>query len=994
MKKKVLLPVIALLVTLALSLFTVACGGADVKFKVTAEYDAAKGSVTIADADGKAATTFKAGDRVIVTVTPNEGFVVDEFKVNGVAEALNNGVYACFASSNILVNVTFKEDGGGEKPPEPIKPITESDFIAAYDSVKTTFVADGQYTYKAEGEDPVVNSITTIFGEGAVNILEIDASTGDVLYDDVYVDVKGSLAMPVHTLDNKIEYVYPTPTVEYSEYDNPFKLLTTSDFAATDENGVFALTTADKKDGAATALTGYTETIADFKVTVSDGKITKVNIVTDRIERTSTDGESKFYYTATYAYTLSDWGEAEVDEGKISPYETKPEHTALKAALAAAGQAKNYTIAVDEFEFIYDADSEAFYFGDEIEYNVFVTEKAIYIDCLGWEEGFVEVGAGIDTVVYPFTYDPETESGILYDASVFPTVASMRASFNGFAPEIFELDDDGYYVLREEMDTTENVRGVLINFGEGVDQIRLYGGYTYNVAFKLNADGGLDEVELMYLVDGIFNRTLKYTAWNETELPITFDNFETKSVLDDYVGTYTDGTHTAVIDGKTIFIDGEPFEVTEYSIQYDMFMGSWKGGEWYITKQAQKQLIVYTYDEETEDYITYVLTSTALDPVEIPDEFNGAWSKGEHLVAIAYGKIEYDGNMLTVLSYDEKDGSLYAADGEYTYRFFAETVTGEDDEEKEMLLAILYVDGMSTAYLDLTKDETVAIIPEPLVGTFEKYDGYYYMNFKVKAGLTTVALEFGTDKPTVTVTQATNNGYAEVKINVDGVEYFIQEGYKDNQVMLGSDEPNTYSVTLERVEDVTPPATFVEVPEKYYGEYEGEDNGTTYYITITADGITVKIGDGEVKTATVTAYDELWDALTLDIDGEEYGIAANYQDETAIDFSNSDYTIYVTLNRKANAVVLPEKFYGTYEGAAGGVDYIVLIAEDGVTVSVGGVDAAVANVGYDETEGYITLTLDGTEYMIMDSTYDEPISKIMLATFDYSVMVTLNRVTE
>ena len=183
------------------------------------------------------------------------------------------------------------------------------------------------------------------------------------------------------------------------------------------------------------------------------------------------------------------------------------------------------------------------------------------------------------------------------------------------------------------------------------------------------------------------------------------------------------------------------------------------------------------------------------------------------------------------------------------------------------------------------------------------------------------------------------------------------------------------------------------MPEKFYGESEGEDEGITYYITITADGITVKIGAGEVKTAIVTAYDDHWDALTLDIDGEEYGIAADYDDETAIDFSNSDYSLFVVLNRKANAVVIPEKYYGMYEGTSGGVDYIVLIDEDGVMVSIGGADATVSNVAYDDLDG-LTLTIDGTEYMIMDSAYDEPISQIRLMTGDYSVMVTLNRVAE
>ncbi len=992
MKKKVLPTLVTLVVALVLSLFTVACGGNHITFKVTAEYDAARGSVTVSDADGKAATTFKAGDRVVVTVTPDEGYIVDEFKVNGVDEELNNGVYTCFASSNILVKVTFKaDDQGGVDPPKPVDPVTEEDFAAAYDSVKTTFIADGQYTYKVEGGDVTVNPVTTIFGTNAVNIIEIDADTGDVLYDDVYVDVDGNLAMPVHTLNNTIEYIYPTPMVEYSEYGNPFKLLTPSDFASTEQNGVFELTAADKKNAAATAITGYTETIVDFSVTVSGGKIAKVNIVTDRIERTSSADGSKYYYTATYAYTLSDWNEADVDSDKTAPYATESHHTALEDALAAMMLAKNYTVAVHEEEVFYEGLPGDGY-GD-LDYDVYVTETAIYYDCEGWEEGYVEMTGGGDKIVCPFDYDPETETGKLYDAvKGFSTVASMSASFNGFAPEIFELAEDGAYVLRDACYTLDNVHNILINFGDGLDQIRLYMSYTLDVKFRLNDDGGL-QVELYYYVgDAYVLRVLTYCNVNETELPITVSdsNFEKVSALDDYVGTYTDGTHTAVIDKTSITIDGSPYEVTDYSIQYDMFTGNYNGGVWYVTKLNKKQLAVYFLGETEADDISYVLTSTELDAVEIPEAYNGVWTKDGTVAAIAYNKIEYSGKMLTVLS-DEGENGLYATDGKYTYRFWGATIKDDDDNEVECLVSALYSDGIYVSGLVLYKDDTVTIIPEALIGTFEKFDSYYNKNYKAVVRLTTVALELGGDKPAVTVTKVTNDGYAEITLDVNGVEYFIQEYYTSDQVVLGSVEisPN-FNVTLNRVEEVETPPTTVEVPESFYGEYEGEKDGISYAIGISADGITVKIGDGEAKTATVTAYDDHWNALTLDIDGEEYGIAC--EDETSISFSNSDFSIYVTLNRKGgDSIVIPEKYYGSYSATKDGTSYYIDISEDGIYVTMGDSEIKAVIVVYDETDGYITVTLDGTTYDITDMSYDEPISKIMLATSDYSTYVTLNR---
>ncbi|MCM1394432.1 MAG: hypothetical protein NC179_06020, partial [[Eubacterium] siraeum] len=841
----------------------------------------------------------------------------------------------------------FKVNGGG---------VSLSD--TALNSVKTTLKVSGQYIYTREGETPEINNVTTIFGTNAVNLLETTPQ-GEVNYDDVYVDKDGKLAMPYHTLNNEIAYQYPAGDEDFAEYGNPFKALSVADFEATAEPDVFALTDASKMKVAATAITGYNESIASFTVTVEDDKVIMIDITTERIKRGS--DENEFYYVATYSLSVSDWGTAEVDSDKLNPYATAPEHTALKEALSAAYDAHNYKIHVYEIEPYSDY--------EDVEYYTYVTDTAIYYDCLDWEEGYVEMGDAVKSV-YPFDYDPETYVVNLYDPSKnFPTLRSMRASFNkfnDFAPEVFEYqtEQDGSvtYTLHYDVNTTDNVRNVLLNFADGIDVIRLYTGYTYDVIITVK-DGALHQVALSYLVgDAYVIRTLTYSDFDNTAMPISFDNCHKVSVLDEYAGTYTDGTITLVVDDEGITINGADYDVTDYSIQYDMFTGDWNGGEWYIARTSLKQLVLLNLDED----ITYVLTSTAIDPVEIPSEFVGVW-KGEtnsNVSAFAYGKIELNGKMLKVLSYDEKEG-LYAIDGNYTYRFLADEI-----EDEPVVSVIVYEDGISSSAYVLYKDDQAVLIPEVLVGTWEKeeYDhGYLYPTiYKAVVGLTTVSLNFDGNVPTVTIVSITNNGYTELTLDVDGVEYGLAEGYSSSQIEIYS-IAERFSVTLDKVEEseVQPPA--VEIPDTFYGTYAGSDNkGTQYIVTISESGIVVNI-DGVDYNAVVTEYGSEYDELLFELNSGEYCITHDDLNPLAIYFANTDYDSYANYiyGTFAPYVEIPASWYGTYSYDNEGDLYTVSISASGVAVEIGGVEKTVVVLSYDSSfGGTITINMDDEDYYI------------------------------
>ena len=943
MKKKVF-ALCSLVLVLMLSVILAACNF-DKKYEVAVDYDNTKGEVIVSDSsEGEPAQKFKAGTQVFVTVSAYYGYEVDTFTVDGENAELSGGSYSFNINADTTVEVTFKYVLEGI--PESMRALA-----AAWESVSTTFKASGSYNFTIEGEDPQIINTTTVFGENAVSLYEI-GEDGEL--DEVLVNLDGKVAIPYHTLDNKLEYDYPNEDVPFDEYGNPFKLLALTDFEATDTQNVYKLTADTKKDGAATAITGYVEKIESFTLTVESGKVnkvTKIEITTQRIKRGS--GDNEYYYTSVYTFAISEWGKAEVEYDKINPYQTKTEHTALAQALAAAGNAKNYTVNVFEVE----AGEE------DVVYDTYVTETAIYYACPGWENGYVQMGEGASTIVYPFNYDPDDELVTLHDAvKGFPTVTSMRATFDGFAPEIFELSKDGKYVLRPEFNTPEYIGYILLNFANGLDEIMLYYNYTYSVSITIK-DGALETVELSYYVYGAdVVRTLTYSDFDETEMPISFDNCEKESVLDDFVGTYTDGTVTAVIDKNGIKINDTVYEVTNYDVQYGVFTGNWNGGKWYISKQGEKQLLLFNNDT------TYVLTSTAIDPVSIPEEFEGVWSDSDNTVAIAYDKVEFNGNMLKVLSYDEDEG-LYATDGEYTYLL---------NVVKSELWVTKYSEGLTAKNYTLTKAEDAVLIPEELVGTFEKEDIYYNEYYKAVIGLTTVTLELNGKNPTVTVVSATHDdGYWQLTLDVDGDEYYLTEGnYSADQIELYSIAAR-FSVTLDKVAGSEPTQpTVPEIPDKFYGAFSGEDDGVTYVVTISVNGVSIKIGDDEAILITDYEYDD--GEISFIVDGVEYGVVSYGYDSLveSLYFYNYD-GLYAELTRVA--VEIPDEFVGTFEGedSYNNITVKLIVTKDGVEAYFNGekknatVEKVEYNDYYDSYDLYVTidgiacsLGVYGSSYML------------------------------
>ncbi|MDE6618076.1 MAG: hypothetical protein K2K13_03515 [Clostridiales bacterium] len=1003
MKRKILTAII-LTVILALSLFTAACGDDGVTYKVIADYNSEQGTVSVTAEDGKAKTEFAAGDKAVINVEANEGYELDRFIVNGESCELDNGSYTFSVSSNTLVQATFKkskdddDDDDNKKTPEEL-------FAEAFKSVKTTFMAVGSYTYKEEGQDPHVNNVTTVFGDGAVNIVEMDDETGRVLYDSVYVDKDGKLAEPYHTIDNKMEYNSPDEDEAFADYDNPFKALTAADFAATDTENIFALTDAAKAKKAATAITGWVEDIASFTVTIRDGKVTRINIVTDRIKRGPEGNE--YYYTSSYAFTVSGWGTAAVDPDALTPYATTAAHTALKNALQAASEAKNYTAHIYEQEAGYE----------DLEYDVYVTETAIYDSCTGWEAGYVEKNLTPDNEdgmrVYSFRIggekDSEEKKGkvVIGDAVNYPTVKAMRADFGGFAPEIFQNDGEVYTL---QSDCIRYTSDVLVHFSDGADNIILYRNYTLSVQITLK-DGKLYQVEMYYYVYGaLVKRTVTYSAWDETTMPLSFDDYVKESVFDSYVGIYTDRNIVVKVTTDGISVNNVPMVISTYSATQQIFSGTVNGKECYVMYMSEKQLAVVL------DNRSYVVTNIELDAVEIPEAYNGVWQdENANSVTIAYNKITFGTNMLKVLSYDETEG-LVALRGDYTYRLILGQLQG-----KTVLSVRALNSGMMSQTYVMSKVQNGFIIPQTFVGTYTA-DGL--VQYKVVVTLNGVTVQIDNKQyvaADVSVGEDDTMGTV-INFKLNGESYAIaQDPYGRDGVYFAGDGAD---VTLSRTADddpAAPPVVKVDIPEAFYGDYTFSDipNGVFYSLSIDDDGIFALIDmSSNEYTAEILEFDEQNPSvIKVSINGKIfylYGSVDNINDDgnyNIITFKNDktgDDGIEVELLRDDydpdegyDTFTVPELFIGVYEGTrSDGVKFVLTVTETGMTLKVDDAEPVKVTIrNYETTASRTRFTVKISKinysyvnYMGNFSEQTEPIQKLIISGDDANVI--LNRVTE
>ena len=186
----------------------------------------------------------------------------------------------------------------------------------------------------------------------------------------------------------------------------------------------------------------------------------------------------------------------------------------------------------------------------------------------------------------------------------------------------------------------------------------------------------------------------------------------------------------------------------------------------------------------------------------------------------------------------------------------------------------------------------------------------------------------------------------------------------------------------------------------YIGVYVGATKeGVEYRVEISVDAVSVSI-DSVPAEVTILGFD-LYNGFTLLVNGTEaalYDLA--FGSESPVQrLMYAAGSVMFTLGREDGGDTPdPEPpagewtaYLGVYEGTdKSGTVYRIEITETEVRITIDGVAATVAILGFDD-EGF-TLSVNGTEYYLMDASYTDPIQSVALMTTDYSFSVTLARV--
>ena len=949
------------------------------------------------------------GDRVTFTVTPAAYCRLVSLTFNG---------RALTPDENGTVTVTLARQN-------TVAAVFEAEAMPAslFASLCGVMRFEGAYTYRVKDHADYNSDmyLRTVYADGYIWQKEWAKTTGEVYYDAVYKNESRRLAEVRHTLQNTIEYA--TSSALFENYYNPFDLLTAADFYRTGEN-TYRLRDADKAKAAASALSGYNESIEEFTVEAADGVAVRVGFRTALIHRGEID------YVSTYDLAISERGTAAVPAERISPYPHEESHDALAAALRAAAEAGSYTIRHRGHEVGYvppEGGETRPGYGDT-DYLVYVSADMVYDSYKGEEHGFKLLSG----YVYPFDLDA-TGNVVLRDPVAVGDISSLLSDFTGFVPELFTCTGDGVYVLHD----TATAPFVAPLFAVGNEKAV----YAYATDFRITLrDGVLSEVFFTYKTYGIEEEvTLNYTFGPlPPEAELDFANATKTSVLDPFKGNYEDDEgHFCGVDDRGFVLNGKAVEIVRYDSENGIFLGRWDGKYIYIQKLTTVQLMIYT-----EDYsITWTLTSVADADITVPEDYRGTWEYHDdtyddvfRIQSHAVFFRENDGAevALHLLSYTASEGLTAERDGK-TYNFHLQknglilvTIVSEDlsmepftvrrtsadagvEIPAEYIGYYVSADGKTKiiiTYEGITVNGTPYVITAysaagGFTGTLSSVSGYTVQFYSVGGSVNKDRLMAGTLSDNVLLDRKTalNEDYIGSWASVDGEttvtitdteiilngkpiafrfdpEYgyaFEREGEAYTTYLLyGVNKYGNRFLVMYNNESLILNLFPVEepaVPEDYIGVFTGTDaDGTKWRLTVASDGtVTLTIGDGETITCTDFRLESNGDYLTFRAGDVNCTLINMYNGTLSFFYGDDSDATEVTLAR-SSAVVIPEAYRGTWQsGAKGDLAagyYTLTVTEDGVTLTVNGEAQTISGLAAD-AEGMTFRLADGTECTFM-----------------------------
>lgn len=986
---------------------------------LTLNADRAFGRIVVGTtADGR----YLIGDTVTVTVSPDDGARIEEILVNGTPVTHENGVFALTLTEDTEISARF---GAG----------VMSDALLA--TLRGIMKYSGTYLYDVMGSDEYDTTlmIDTVFAGEYIWQKEYDAETGEIYYDTVYGRENRRLALITHTSDNTISR--SVSDALYEDYYNPFDRLSPSDFVYLG-SGVFRLTDAAKRKAAASALTGWNETIEDFLVYTESGAATSVKFKTALVRYSD-----EISYVSSYDFSIGERGTATVDRDRIEPYERTPAHEALEAALRAAMEAPAYTVRHRGHEVGYEepegGETRPGY-GDT-DYYVYVRRgDLIYDSYPGEAHGFKL----LQTYVYPFDIDA-TGNVVLMDPISVSGIAELSANFTAFKAELFTCIGDGVYVLHNNADAS----AVVGFFGEGYEK----SSYAYATDCRITLSGGvLSEIVFTYKTYGIEETvTLNYTFGDLPEdADLDFENAEKTSVLDPFKGQYKDDAgNFCHVDGEGFLLNGKEVTGLVYHREEGYFSATWEGKTVYIQKLTSRQLAVWSEDGS----LNLQLTNIEDGDIEIPEKYRGTWEyhgvgadgkQYDDVFEIQRHLIRYNGNVLTLISCSESEGVTAEAAG-MTYNFSL--------DGNRMLVTLVYENlDMEAFHIEKTKDTAGIEIPSEYIGYYLSADGglrvvityagitvngvpYVILSYVgIDGGFTgtlgdtqNYTIQFygmgtsvnmdrllvGTagDNATLDRAEAINEKYlgswksteGEWRIRITETEIFVN-GEKiafvfDPEYGYTFELPG-HAYTIHLLYYVTQYGadclalydneallynlfkTETVIEDELIGTFEGTDaSGVRYRISVAKNGnITLTVGDG---APTETAVSELSDVyFVFTADGHEYYFI--YVSDTEY-YLTDEAENTIRLTRKAG-ISISSAFRGTWTSSDG--SFLLTITEESVTMTRDGVTADAERIS--EEDGYLYFTVNGIRYLL-ETPENYGGSSTVVSTEDFSFYRQISR---
>lgn len=858
---------------------------------------------------------FAPNTKIEIKATAKEGFALKNFIVNG------QSVEPSFEGS---VELTLKVDTTVEI--KFIRCMETSVFATLQGRLK----AKGQYVYDADDNNyDFVHNIETVFGDKQISQVESDSVTGKVYFEYIYGKNNRNITVIQHSSQNTI--VELSSDNLFEEYYNPFNLLQPGDFEKVSDTE-YVLYNAKKAKAATSALSGWTESIATFKVIVNDGVAVKLHIVTERIK----PSEASETYVSTYDFDLSEHGTASVDTLYTQPYPHTADHDTLLAALTAASQKTAYTVRHQGHEVGYvepEGGETRPGFGDT-DYKVYVNEQMVYDSYAGEEHGYVT----LNNYVYPFDYFKASNQVVLRDPVNAESVARYQPSFLSFDVALFKKVGENEYTLHQD----SMAQLIAPKFAIGNEQA--YYIYARDLTIKLK-DGALSQVVFTYKTYGIEETvTLSFdfdTAFDvKTDLGLDFDNASKTSVLDDFIGQYKDNTgNFLTVDKSGFTYNGEKIDIVQYipptSTEPAYFIGTWKGKTVSILKFSSKQILI------TSDDYSVNVTLDAVDPgvVTIDKKFIGVWkidNETENLhytVRVQSHAVWVNDVECEIISCTQAEGATIKFGDDTLYLFDA----AEDKEGKFVSAMIKYASNEYVKFTLLGTNESVGIeIPEEYVGMYMTDD----------------------EKFKVVIT------YSSITIN--GVQY-IPSSYSEADGFVGTYGSDTayrvafYSVAgtvnkdvlqigngdkLNRVESLN---------QNYIGTWESDPAITQYHYTVVFTETTLKIND---KFYPVKYNQEYGYEVQFEGDGFSTYIRFFYNsfgNPSMIMYSNSGTT--VNLYKKIPTKV-PEEIIGTWEGVDGTTAITAIVDKNGkLQIKIGDGEFVAINAEYDTDENQFEFKL-------------------------------------